>query len=87
VPGELVEDQRQAERQLLVLTAAVGVQDRLVAQLRGGLLDDRAVVSELLVVRDRFPPFGVQRRPGEAGLSQRRSALRLQGDGNATPVE
>ena len=43
--GELVEDQRQGERQLFVLEARRGVQDRLPAEVCGGLLDDGAAAG------------------------------------------
>src|SRR5215212_10351868 len=69
VPGELVEDQCQAERQLLVLEARVGGEDGLLAQVRGGLLDDRAVGAQLLVVRHCCSPELVATdTPGGSGL-------------------
>lgn len=49
VPGDLVEDQRQAERQLLVPHTRVGGEDGCAAQVGGGLLDDAAIGSKLLV--------------------------------------
>ena len=69
VSGDLVEDQRQPERQLLVLEAGVGGEDGLAAQGGGCLLDDSTVGAQLLVVRHGFPRFGLSGRPREAGPS------------------
>ena len=43
MPGELVEHDRQGEREVLALDARVAGPDRALAQLRGGLLDQRPV--------------------------------------------
>ena len=66
--GNLIEDQRQGERDFLVLKAGVPVQDGLAAEVRGGLLHDLPVGAELLVVRHCFPRVGRVRTPGGSGL-------------------
>jgi hypothetical protein len=52
VAGDLVEDQRQCERDVLVVEAGVARPDRDVAQVRGGPLDD-GTVSTVLLERHR----------------------------------
>jgi hypothetical protein len=49
VSGELVEDQRQPEREVLVLEAGVSAGDGSVAQPAGCLLDDLLVRPQLPV--------------------------------------
>ena len=81
---ELVERQRQAEREVLAWDARIAGADRALAQLRGGLLDHSPVgpvlldlAAVLLVVHVLLPVVALHRRPGEAGRVQHAAALRL----------
>ena len=93
VVGDVVEDQRQGERRVLVLEAGVGVKDGAVAEVRAGLLDNLAVgpvplnpSAVLLVVHLLLPVVAlVVGTPGKRARQHRPNQSSCASAGSAGP--